>query len=792
MKQKYFITNLLIFLSVFSFSQSAGDIAFVGFNTDGNKDFAIVVLADITNKTIYFTDDETTGSAGVSGLAGSEGTITWTTGINTIKAGTIVVFTDVDSDSNPAFGASIGSITRSGAFNLSGSKDGIIAFIGTDSSTPTTYIAAIQIGNDNAHLGPFDGDAITLTNTGLVIGTSIIIADNTASPDGGNFKGSRSNQTSFSDYYAQINTNANWDTESTNGELSLPFSQEAFTINTTTWTGASSNVWTLPGNWNNGVPTSNSLVTIPEVATAPEITTAINAEVGNLSISDTDGISILKGTLTINGNLTINSGSQLYLESAFTGANTIDAASVILNGSYTSADSNKFFYFTETFNDNTSGWTLISSPTIGEVIDGGATGFATFNALQTSGTNYGIAPYDNSVISANRWDYYTTTEIAATNTLTMTSGKGYSVLPNSALNSDTAKGNLGFKGSLPTSDITIAITDNSGGVGNDFNLIGNPYPSFIPADNTADATNAFLNKNTAELSEATLWFWNKATSAYITVNQTSNRFIAPAQGFFVKSKTGGGTITFTKAMQSHQSSGTFNKTPNNRPEINLIMTSGNSKKNTLIYFYENKTTGFDNGYDSSMFNGVSNSLAIYSQLVSNNQGKDLAIQTLPDSNYENMVIPIGINATSGKEITFSSETINLPSGIKVYLEDKDNNTLTRLDEVNSEYKITLNTNLNGIGRFYLHTRSNSTLNTSNFDIKNIDIFKNSLNTLRITGLQNGNATIKMFDVLGKKVHTTFFKANTINDINLPALKTGIYIVQLITTQGKISKKIIIE
>jgi hypothetical protein len=273
MKQKNFLRILMIIcfglISKNINSQSAGDIAFIGFNTDGDKDFAIVALADIAaSTTIYFTDDETTGVGSPSALAGSEGTIIWSTGATIIKAGTIVVFTDLDNDGNAAFGASTGTITRIGSFNPSGSKDGIIAFIGSDSSTPTTYIAAIQIGNDASELGPFDGDAITLTNTGLVIGTAIIIADNSASPDGANYDiGSRSSEASYAAYYTLIDTNGNWTNQTSDGELSLEFSQESFTINTTTWTGASSAVWNFAGNWDNGIPTSSSLVSIPDVAT---------------------------------------------------------------------------------------------------------------------------------------------------------------------------------------------------------------------------------------------------------------------------------------------------------------------------------------------------------------------------------------------------------------------------------------------------------------------------------------------------------------------------------------------
>ena len=66
MKKNHSLRGILLCLffqnALISFCQSTGDIAFTGYNTDGNKDFAIVTLADIAaSTTIYFTDDETTG-----------------------------------------------------------------------------------------------------------------------------------------------------------------------------------------------------------------------------------------------------------------------------------------------------------------------------------------------------------------------------------------------------------------------------------------------------------------------------------------------------------------------------------------------------------------------------------------------------------------------------------------------------------------------------------------------------------------------------------------------------------
>jgi hypothetical protein len=770
MKKNYSLRGILLCLFLLNpiiiISQSIGDIAFIAFNTDGDDDFAIVALADIAvNTTIYFTDTETSGVGSPSALVSGEGTITWSSGSTIIKAGAIVIFTDVDSDANPGFGASIGTITRSGSFTLSASKDGIIAFIGIDSSTPTTYIAAIQFGNDNAFLGPFDGDAITLTNTGLVIGTSIIIADNSASPDGGHYNvGSRSSEASYADYYTLINTNGNWTTSTTDGDqYVILYSQEAFTTNSTTWTGGTSSVWNLAGNWNNGIPTSSSLVTVPNVTTSPIISSSTEANVGNLTVEASETLSInAANSLTINGNLTVT--GEL---------NTSSGGSIIIKGTSTGNIS-----YSRTLTTN---WHLLSSPVGSQDINAFTVTDVATNAIATSGANYGVAPYDND---GSAWAYYTTGTIGAAGNFT--AGKGYSALRTSA-------GDVTFTGTIPTSDVAIAITD---GTSNEWNLIGNPYPSYIPANSGADATNNFITVNTADLhaSFQAVYFWNG--SAYVAINHaSSSRFIAPGQGFFVNSIASGSTVDFTEAMQSHQTD-VFSKTKSTRPEITFNITDGATSKSTEIKYIVGTTTGLDPGYDAGMFTGVSNSFSVYTHLVTDSDGTDFALQALPDNDYENIIVPIGLNADSGKEITFSINHQSLPTGLMVFIEDIENKTITRLDETNSNYKITLESNQNGIGRFYLRTSTtdlSKTLDVNDFNLNQVNIYMSSTRILRISGLKEDTTSLKMYNILGKRVLNQKLEANTIIDVAIPShIKQGIYIIKLETDKGNINKKILLK
>ena len=345
---------------------------------------------------------------------------------------------------------------------------------------------------------------------------------------------------------------------------------------------------------------------------------------------------------------------------------------------------------------------------------------------------------------------------------------------------------------MPTEDVSIAITEGAyNGVLNYYNLIGNPYPSYIPSTD-------ILTENDIKLQQLTLWFWDHTRpngGSYVTKNLIHNDFkIAPGQGFFIQRMPGSEAVTFdfTEAMQSHSPTDTFLRTNSNNPEIKVTMSNGTNTKDTEIYYIDGATTGWDNGYDSTIFN-PSNAFELFSYLVSDDQGEDgLAIQSLPPSNYEAMIIPLGVNVNAQNlgTLEISATSLNLPAGINVYLEDKEDNTFTLLDDTSS-FSTTLSGSLNGEGRFYLHTRTESSLSAPNdFEINNISMYTTSEENLRIEGVQSGKASVVIYDILGKQILSTSFEGTGVNDILLSKhISEGIYIVRMKTTSGIINKKI---
>lgn len=409
---------------------------------------------------------------------------------------------------------------------------------------------------------------------------------------------------------------------------------------------------------------------------------------------------------------------------------------------------------------STDNWYLVSSPVVGETIEDIISNhtFAT-----GSESNIGLATYNTS---DNTWNYFT-----SSTTGTIPSGTGYAVKLASA-------GDISFSGTMKVDDTSIELTTS----GNGYNLIGNPYPSYIDSG-------SILSNSSSALESQTLWIWNQSSSSY-DAKVTIDAFkIAPGQGFFVKSDSDGGNVLIDEDDQSHQSSDTFQRT-DPRPEIHVTLSDDSNSKLAKIYYIDGATTGFDNGYDGTMFTGSNNSFTVYTHLVSDSEGVDYQIQSLPPDNYENMVIPVGINAVSGSAISIDASTVNFPVGMNIYLEDKEDNSFTLLDG-DANYTTTLESNLNGIGRFYLHTTTGS-LSADDLSMNNnISIYNSSKENLRIVGVQNGTAKVQLYNILGKEVFSNTFEGAGVNDIQLPKLAEGLYIIQLLIESEKINKKILL-
>ena len=490
---------------------------------------------------------------------------------------------------------------------------------------------------------------------------------------------------------------------------------------------------------------------------------------GNVEITGSGSLT-LNSNASINGDVVINDGGELTLN----GTGTVSGNATITDGgSLIARDGAISGTVTYIRSVPTTNWYLISSPVSGQDIDA----FVTNSNLATGtqANNVGFSNYDNT---SESWTYY---QSGASGTGNFNVGQGHAVKL-------SASGSVSFTGSFNDANVSSSLTNNTNG----FNLIGNPYTSYISVSELIEEDNVATG-NEALLSQQTIWLWdqsaNTGAGGYVPKNLAADLEIAPGQGFFVLTGSAG-TFDITEAMQSH-SADTFFTPSSNRPEINLTLTNESETRATDIYYIDGTTTGFDNGYDSSIFGGFENEFAMYTHEVTTDSGRNLGIQSLPDNDYENMIIPVGINATSGMTISISASSVNLPTGIKLYLQDTSDNSFTLLEN-DSKFTTTLTSDLNGSGRFYLYTALD-TLGIDSATLNDmIGIYTPTREQLRIVGVQSGAASVVLYNTLGKQVLKTAFQGQGANNIALPTLASGVYVIKLTTESGIINRKIILN
>ncbi|WP_458628860.1 beta strand repeat-containing protein [Winogradskyella sp. PC D3.3] len=349
-----------------------------------------------------------------------------------------------------------------------------------------------------------------------------------------------------------------------------------------------------------------------------------------------------------------------------------------------------------------------------------------------------------------------------------------------------------FVGNVETGAVSVPITV---GLGSAFNLIGNPYPSYI-------SLSSFLSNNASKFDAfryGVYGYNGDISTGYVVRNQAysdanASAKIAPGQGFFVASIAGGATIEFSPAMRTVGTTDDFivGRTENqNLAHLNLKVEKDNATYQTALYFNDNATLSMDPGYDSELFETTAPAFSIYSRLVEDNLGKNMAAQSVSYSDLNNVTIPLGVNIAQGEQAVISISEHNIPEGTTVVLEDNVENTFTNL--VESDYNFTSATTLNSTGRFYLHV-GQSVLGVNDDVLNGLEIFVNANSkVIVVKGQLEGQTTFNLFDIQGRIVTSQVLNAdNTEHSIDASNLTAGIYVVQLQNATSNRTQKVIIR
>ena len=513
--------------------------------------------------------------------------------------------------------------------------------------------------------------------------------------------------------------------------------------------------WSNPATWSpSGVPNSSDNIQISSPGTVVvDVSTAVCNEVdvqngAKLQINPTQA-------LTIGGTLTNNSdASGVTIRSDATGT-----GSLIAGTASGTATIERYM--------GSGAWHMVSSPVSESVSD-----FLTAPAnsiIATKSSSRGMKDY---LESTDAWsDLFTNVSSGS-----LGDGNGYAVWL-------ASPGTVNFTGSLQTGSPSIPVSHGKYG----WNLVGNPYSSAIAINPNTGITN-FINSNSSEMvpSYVGIYYWDG--SSYKAVNLSDDAFYAQVgQGFFVKAMTGGGTISFTPAMQSHQTGAAFKSAVITWPEIKLKASLGTLSSATKIKFNEAMSRGLDLCYDAGM---MKSGFDLYTKLVDDN-GVDFTIQCLPLATNNETIIPVGLESSTAGTVTFSVEMSNLPAECKVTFEDRATGTFTPLTQNSNVCAVQVDANSTVTGRFFIHTsQETSTLAVS----PTADDWKiyTTQGQIRISGTISDKATASIYDVLGRKIGDYNLQKGSVNNISCSDFKNGVYLLNIKQDGKTFTRKIVVN
>jgi len=499
--------------------------------------------------------------------------------------------------------------------------------------------------------------------------------------------------------------------------------------------------------------------------------------------------------------LTNNRDITTYATSALT-------ARIIIRGTFTedSGEDGTYARYVNGVGDvgTSNGWDLIGAPTTDTSINSFTTS-ENAGEIATSGSGvdilYGVGFYEGV---DSDWETYggSNTENSIAVAGNFDTGKGYQMATDNG-------GVVEFTGTLHTGDTNQSIrsydADGDGGSnGSRWDIVANPYMSFIRANDNETANNVLtVNSGLLHLSNVALYFWDG--DSYVAVNHSSSSstydYIAPMQGFLVAPKYTGSAVnfSFTKIMQT--TSGTDDavliqsdiQDPEDNGELHLGISQNEINRKTEIYFNDGGSDGLDPGYDAAAFATFATYLSTRLVDSSQNEGENFTIQTLAYDQMWDKVVPLVLNAVAGEEVVVNIIQTNIPADLNIFLEDAQEGTYTNLKQ--EDFVMTPTSDLSDAGRFYIHftadTLSDGEVNTSLLNAyKKVDS-----NYITIEGLstQVTSTEVSLFNILGTKVMDAALDNNTNTQmISTNGLSTGIYVIKLESGQNQLTKKLIIK
>ena len=446
--------------------------------------------------------------------------------------------------------------------------------------------------------------------------------------------------------------------------------------------------------------------------------------------------------------LNVNAGKKLTVSSTLTNNGTLNLLSTRADGTATlltpATINGSGTVSVQQFLTGGRNW-YVSSPVTGA------------NATTVLGSSTAITKptsfiwYDETKGSTTPW----TTE---TSTLIIT--KGYVVTNPSPASTD---GVITFSGSLNAGAYSTGnlnpLTLSSTGVKDGFNLVGNPYPSYLDWNQAIKTNlNATMWYRSNEAGTYKFYTYNGTAAGYgegvIGVPANVTNLIPPMQSFWVKVERGPGVLAFTNDMRSHLI-GTNPLKSAEAPKLvqqvlRLQVSNAENSDEAVVYFNAYASNAYDAFDSPKMMNGPTSTLPDMFTPVGSEK---LVINGMKAVPY-NTEIPLSFKPNASRTVAYTlkaSEISNFEDGTLIYIK----NNLTgekQLISDGSAYSFTPSTLGSDPAFSLLFKAPTSITGLENSDQENTLVYVNANKQLSIqTKSAFRNGIVSVYNSMGQRL-----------------------------------------
>jgi hypothetical protein len=552
------------------------------------------------------------------------------------------------------------------------------------------------------------------------------------------------------------------------------------------------------GSWSNGAPVANAKISIR--SNYNSLSDGGSLDGCELVVANNATVTIgADDYLRVNGNITVEPGSTLIVEHQGSlvqvDGSALATNNGVINVNVTTASL--------TSDDFMSMGSPMSLETVGGVFSGARQVMRqeAVNYLPNADVGSGVTNFQDD--NGDHWLLMGSGE-------SITPGEGYLVFPVSGASGSV---DLTFsQGTLNNGSVSYSLVYNGASNPNGTpNILSNPYASPIDAD-------AFLTANTGinevyfwehlttsdpsidgpynhnySMDDISIYNLSGGTAAANDVTGTAtapNGVISTAQGFGVRASANG-TASFDNSMRLTSGNTTLRQGERTDDRLWLRLSSDAYDyplgSNALIAFNPMASAGVDPGYDTDR---LDSSVSLYSHVEGTN--KELSIQTREGFDQD-MKVNLGMSSYVTESIEYSISLTQVEGsnleGRSIYLVDNLLGVITDLSEEDYRFR---GGQGDQPGRFTLQFEY-EVLSTADVLADQIGLYPNPTDgILNIVSPGVDLRGVVLFDLLGREVIRQQIDGGTSITIDLGSLETSIYLVQIETDQGQVTKRLIKE